>query len=559
MLTHLAVENFALVDQLELEFKPGMTVVTGETGAGKSIILDALGLALGDRADAGVIADPERRAEIHATFDVSDNPLARAWLDERELASDADECILRRTLGTDGRSRGFINGAPSTVADLKTLGEMLLDIHSQHEHQSLLKKESHGRMLDEYGNSLKDATEIRALYDKFHNSSRRLETLRASNAEQTARVQLLAYQIEEFEQLAIGQDEHLGLEEEQKRLSHVDDILRNCAAALELCTHNEEGNVLNQLSHALQLLQAVDLAALAPVTELFVSSRIQLEEAVNDLQRLADSIEPDPQRLEDVEARLTSIYDIARKHRIKPADIGTFTDGIRQELVSLENVDVEIDKLAAALHSIEENYQTVATRLSRARQKAATQLEQQVTTQLVKLGMRGAVFKASLTPISAGTLAATGLEEVEFLISTNPGQAPRALNKIVSGGELSRISLAIQVVTADTSKVPSLVFDEVDVGIGGAVAEVVGNLLRRLGDKAQIVCVTHLPQVAAQGHQHYRVTKSSNKRKAQTSIEVLPDEAKVEEIARMLGGVELTPQSLDHARAMYTTGQAKSA
>ena len=563
MLTHLTVQNFALVDHLELEFNSGMTVVTGETGAGKSIILDALGLTLGDRADTGLIANAANRAEIHATFDISDNQPAKRWLAEHELPSDsAGECILRRTLGADGRSRGFINGAPSTVADLKTLGEMLIDIHSQHEHQSLLKKDNHRRMLDEFGDVLPLASQAHELWEQFHRARKRLESLRTNNAEQTARVQLLAYQAEELEQLAIEPDEHISLEQEQQQLSHVDEILRNCDAALQACELNEEGNILSQLTQALHLLQAIELDALIPVTELFISSKIQLEEAVSDLQRFADTIEADPQRLIEVEARLTSIYDVARKHRIKPGDIPAFTLDIQAEIKSLDNVDAEIDSLAVSTQALSTSYLEVATRLSRARIKAAKTLERQVTEQLVKLGMHGAIFKVSLTPIETGVIAPGGLEEVEFLISTNPGQAPRSLNKIASGGELSRISLAIQVVTADTSKVPSLVFDEVDVGIGGAVAEVVGSLLRNLGGKAQIVCVTHLPQVAAQGHQHYLVTKSTGtgtgkaQATAKTEIETLPTQEKIEEIARMLGGVELTKQSLDHAKAMYTAAQA---
>jgi len=417
-------------------------------------------------------------------------------------------------------------------------------------------------MLDEFGDVLPLAAQVHELWEQFHRARKRLESLRTNNAEQTARVQLLAYQAEELEQLAIEPDEHISLEQEQQQLSHVDEILRNCDAALQACELNEEGNILSQLTQALHLLQAIELEALAPVTELFISSKIQLEEAVSDLQRFADTIEADPQRLLEVEARLTSIYDVARKHRIKPGDIPAFTLDIQAEIKSLDNVDAEIDSLAVSTQALSSSYLEVATRLSRARIKAATTLERQVTEQLVKLGMHGAIFKVSLTPIETGVIAPGGLEEVEFLISTNPGQVPRSLNKIASGGELSRISLAIQVVTADTSKVPSLVFDEVDVGIGGAVAEVVGSLLRNLGGKAQIVCVTHLPQVAAQGHQHYLVTKSTGsgkgkaQAKAKTEIETLPTQEKIEEIARMLGGVELTQQSLDHAKAMYTAAQA---
>jgi DNA repair protein RecN (Recombination protein N) len=557
MLTHLLVKDVALVDHLELTLDAGMSVITGETGAGKSIMLDALGLALGDRAESGLIASKADKAEIHACFDVSNNESARSWLAERELAGagEEDECILRRVVGRDGRSRGFINGTPVTVSDLKSLGDMLIDIHSQHEHQSLLKKDTHRRLLDEFGKQTSLASEIEALCERYQSTRKSLYALIATNEEQSSRLQLLSYQAEELATLNTSPDEAQTLEAEQKLLANAESILAACSAAATLLAEAEDDNALGLISRALHQISPIDQAQLRPIIEMLESSRIQLQEAVSDLTRFSDDVELDPGRLAEVETRLTEIYDTARKHRIAPAEIPALQERITHELEQLGNADQAIEQLQSEVETIKAEYTKAADVLARGRAGAAKELKARIGSLLADLGMQGAVFEVTLTPRENREPNPRGHEDVEFLISTNPGTSPRPLNRIASGGELSRISLAIDVVTADTSSVPTLVFDEGDVGIGGAVAEVVGSLLRELGTKAQIICVTHLPQVAAQGHHHFLVTKSSDRKHAQTRISPLPNTHRIAEIARMLGGLEVTEQSLAHAREMYLAAQ----
>ncbi|MCH8257123.1 MAG: DNA repair protein RecN, partial [Proteobacteria bacterium] len=518
MLKHLTISNFALVHQLDLSFSSAMTVVTGETGAGKSIMLDALGLTLGDRADTNLIAAGAEKAEIHSIFEIDAPGLAADWLSERDLVDDGNAVILRRIITRDGRSRGFINGVPTTVGDLKTFGDLLIDIHTQYEHQSLLKRETHRRLLDEYGNLVEKATELQQVFAKYRACASKLEQLTSGNEEQSARQQLLAYQAEELAELDLQSAETALLEREQKQLANAENTLQQCQQAITLCKSEDDDNLLSWVSKAANLLYRIDDDQLAPIVELLSSSRIQIEEATIDLEHYVQNHDVDPARLQFVETRLGDIYEIARKHRIDPSDIPDLVKKINTELAAFADMGSDIDHLSTDLVSLKNDYQKLATKLGKARRKAAVTLETQVSEKLVELGMAGATFQISLAPIAAGHLSANGLEEIEFLISTNPGQKPGSLNKIASGGELSRISLAIQVVTAHTSRVPTLVFDEVDVGIGGAVAEVVGALLRELGQQAQIICVTHLPQVAAQGHQHLKVTKGSKKNGAIISV-----------------------------------------
>ena len=556
MLNHLTIHNFALVDHLDLDLSPGMTVVTGETGAGKSIMLDALALTLGNRADAGSVGLHGDKTEIFASFDISRNREAKAWLNKQELNTDDGECILRRVITKEGRSRAFVNGAPCTLADLKTLGETLADIHSQHEHQSLLKRDTHRKLLDEFAAASSLADEVRKLQSEHEQSRVRLADILSSTEEQTARAQLLSYQLEEIDQLALKEGEEAQLSDEQKKLANGETILAACQSAVQLCEGDDNGAAIEQVGHGIQLLTNLDQAELKPVVELLTSAKIQLEEAMTDLQRFSADFDINPERLREVEDRLSAIYELARKHRIQPEGIAELQAGISAELETLQNIDSEAESLETNLAELEQAYLEKAKALSAKRQKAAKKIEKAVTGQLANLGMKGAVFAVQLTRQTSNRLAANGLEDIEFLISTNPGQTPKSLNKIASGGELSRISLAIQVITADTSRVPSLVFDEVDVGIGGGVAEVVGTLLRGLGDRAQIICVTHLAQVAAQGHQHFTVEKSSNGKQATSLVTLLDDEQRVKEIARMLGGLDMTEHSIAHAEEMYQSAQA---
>ncbi|MFT4796958.1 MAG: DNA repair protein RecN (Recombination protein N) [Candidatus Azotimanducaceae bacterium] len=559
MLSHLTINNFALVDQLELDLSAGMTVVSGETGAGKSIMLDALALTLGNRADAHSVGLHGDKTEIFASFDISQNSDAKAWLEEHDLNTEDAECILRRVITKEGRSRAFINGAPCTLGDLKTLGDTLADIHSQHEHQSLLKRDTHRKLLDEFAGVLDLSAKVKSLQTTYETTRVRLEEIVSSTEEQTARAQLLAYQLEEIEQLSLKAGEDQALEAEQKRLSNGENILSACQSVIQLCESENHSAAVEQVSLGIQHLSGLEQPELAPILEMLTSAKIQLEEAVADLHRFSAGFEINPARLQEVEERLTAIYDLSRKHRLKPEQISSLVVTIQAELATLQNIDSEAAELEVKLVSLKQDYLKIAGQLSTKRKKAAKTIEKAVSGQLANLGMAGAVFAVALTPVATASttdkLGPNGLEDIEFLISTNPGQTPRALNKIASGGELSRISLAIQVITADTSRVPSLVFDEVDVGIGGGVAEVVGTLLRNLGQKAQIICVTHLPQVAAQGHQHLIVEKSSNGKQATSLVKQLDDVARVKEIARMLGGLDMTEHSIAHAEEMYQSAQ----
>lgn len=556
MLNHLTIRNFALVDQLDLDLDAGMTVVTGETGAGKSIMLDALALTLGNRADAGSVGLHADKTEIFATFDVKDNPDASRWLKQHDLANDEHECILRRVITKEGRSKAYVNGAPCTLADLKQLGDTLADIHSQHEHQSLLKKETHRKLLDEFAGALPLAAQVSEYAATYEATRRRLEEMISNTEEQAARAQLLSYQLEEIDALDLKHEEELSLEAEQKTLANAESILLACQRAIQLCDGDESNAALELVNQSVQALRAVDAPELKATIEMLTSAKIQLEEASQDLQRFSNDFEANPARLTEVEQRLTAIYDLSRKHRIQPSELSELINNMREELKNLENFDSEAASLEVELESMKQDYLKAASKLSDARKKAAKKIQTAVTGHLANLGMKDATFAVELEAIDQ--IHSQGQETVEFLISTNPGQPPKALNKIASGGELSRISLAIQVTTANTSRVPSLVFDEVDVGIGGGVAEVVGSLLRNLGKQAQIICVTHLAQVAAQGHQHLIVSKGKTGKKLSTEVKCLAGDDRIAEIARMLGGIDMTENSIAHAEEMYQSAQAAS-
>lgn len=557
MLVHLSVHNYAIVEHLDLELQRGMTVISGETGAGKSIMLDALGLALGDRADSSVVRQGADKADILASFDLADIPDAQAWLAARDLDNDGP-CILRRVITAEGRSRGYINGSPCPQGDLKALGELLIDIHSQHEHQSLLKPDTHRRLLDEYAGAQELARQVHLAAQRWKQTRQTLDRLSNASDDQRARHQLLSYQLEELENLALGEHELEQLEQEHKNLANAGQLLGACQQVMELCSENDAGNVLSALTSSLQRLTAFQgqSGALGEAVNLLASAQIQVEEAVGELNRFIDHFDADPQRQQALEERLDAIYSLARKHRVQPAELPELQQRLLSELESLNADDEAVERLGEELEAYARHYLEKAEELSRVRQAAATCLGEAVEDEIQRLGMPGGRFSVVLKPVAPGENPPHGLELVEFLVSANPGQPPRALAKVASGGELSRISLAIQVITAQSSRTPTLVFDEVDVGIGGPTAEIVGQLLRRLGERGQVLTVTHLPQVAAQGHNHLFVHKARGVDETRTAVAELNGDARVEEIARMLGGVDLTEQSLAHARQMVSTAQA---
>lgn len=556
MLVHISVQNYAIVDHLDLELHEGMSVITGETGAGKSIMLDALSLTLGARTDSSVIRPGADKADILSSFDISRIPEAQHWLQERDLETGM-QCILRRVITREGRSRAYINGTPCPLADLKALGELLIDIHSQHEHQSLLKTDTHRRLLDEFAGATEQARAVQSIAQRWRHTQQQLAQLSTNEEEQRARRQLLTYQLEELDILAVQDGEVEQLEQEHKSLSNSESLLDNCRQIIDTCSDNDSSNVLSLVGALLQRARAVCGApqAFTQATELLASAHIQIEEAVSEFNDFVDNFDADPQRQQWLEERLDSIYTLARKHRVTPEQLHALQAQLQGELESLDADDASLEHLEQAAALLVTEFNQKAQSLSTLRSKAAKKLASAVMQQLHMLGMPDGEFSVVLQPTESNKPTAFGLEHIEFLVSANPGQPLRALAKVASGGELSRISLAIQVITAQTSRVPTLVFDEVDVGIGGPTAEIVGQLLRQLGENGQVLTVTHLPQVAAQGHQHLYVHKERKQKSTHTAVKVLSHEQRVEEVARMLGGIDLTEESLQHARKILADAQ----
>lgn len=557
MLVHLAVNNYAIVDHLELELDRGMTVITGETGAGKSIMLDALALTLGDRADSGAVRPGADKADILATFDISDIPEAAQWLDQRDLSSGEPQVILRRVVTAEGRSRAYINGSPCPQQDLRALGEMLIDIHSQHEHQSLLKADTHRRLLDDYAGASDLARQVQLAAQRCRQTEQALQQASDTNDEQNARIQLLSYQLEELDNLSLQDGELEQLEAEQRQLANAELIMQSCQQIINICSESDSGSVLQALTSSLNRLGGLKEhgRSLDEAHNLLSGAQIQVEEAVGELTRYLDHFEADPQRQQQVEERLGVIHDLARKHRVNADELPALQQRLIDELEGIQQQDADRERLAEELVAYREHFQSLASRLSDIRRKAATRLAKAVTGEIQQLGMPGGQVKVELHPLKAEQTPLQGLENVEFLVSANPGQPAKPLARVASGGELSRISLGIQVITAQTSRVPTLVFDEVDVGIGGPTAEIVGKLLRQLGERGQVLTVTHLPQVAAQGHQHLFVRKEQKRDSTRTCIDRLDQEGRVQEVARMLGGVDLTEESLAHARKQLAGNQ----
>jgi len=552
MLIHLLIRNFAIIDTLELDFAPGMSAITGETGAGKSIAVDALSLLLGDRADSSVIRHDAPAAELCAVFDISALAAVQNWLHERELhASDApNECQLRRVISANGRSRSYINGSLQPLALLRELGEALADIHSQHEHQSLLRRDLQRQILDDFGGHLELAQQVGQHYKNWHDLTERLRALTEGEAERDARKDLLRYQLGELQDLELSPDEPAALAAEQQRLANSGRLLDMAQQALDQLYDNEQQPLQSQLSRLvteLGNLQQLD-ARLQPATELLSNALVHIEEASHELRDYCQHTEQNPERLLAVEERFSILHRLARKHRCQAEELPIRQQTLERELAELEGDAWDRTALEQKIIALEADYHALAQQLSQRRADTAQQLAEQVSANMQTLGMTGGQFYVALNPSPQPN--ANGLEQVEFQVSANPGQPLRALTKVASGGELSRISLALQVIAANSTHIPTLIFDEVDTGIGGGVAETVGQLLRQLGRQRQILCVTHLPQVAAQAHQHLRVSKNTAQHTTTTQVEQLGTPQRVEELARMLGGRKLTDKTLAHAHEM---------
>ena len=545
MLINLSIQDYAVVDRLEVDLDEGMTCITGETGAGKSIMLDALGLCIGDRADSKAIRPGAARTDIAACFDVSQNTRAQVWLAERDLEA-AGDCILRRTITAEGRSRAYINGSPVTLSDCADLGQLLVDIHSQHAHQSLLRRPVQRSLLDTYAGAETLIVEVSETAQRWRVLQEEYARLSGQTEESDARRALLSYQLEELEVLNPQPGELEALEAQHKLLANAAYIIDSANDIAAGCEAQRD-----QLARIVQLANDERMTGSATdnLRELLQSALIQLDEAQAETARFAASVELDPEGLRAAEERLSALHDLARKHRVQPEALHELLETLQAELESLAGGTEQLASLEEALGDTALAWRTHAKTLSERRREAAVLLALRVMETLTGLAMTKCVFEIALIPLKDGSPDPRGAEDIEFLIATNPGAAPGPLNKVASGGELSRISLALQVVAADTATSPTMVFDEVDVGIGGGVAEVVGDLLRTLGKRSQVLVVTHQPQVAAKGHQHLLVTKTGEDA-VHSELMLLAGESRIKEVGRMLGGAKLTDSTLAHAREM---------
>jgi DNA repair protein RecN (Recombination protein N) len=551
MLTHLYVRDVAIVKHLELDLGAGLTVVTGETGAGKSIMIDALALALGERAEAGVIRHGATRAEVTASFAVKPKSDAARWLTGNELFDDG-ECVLRRVVEVDKPSRGFINGRPMPMQQLRELGELLVDIHGQHEHQSLLKRDAQRQIVDDYAGLSESVEQLGAHYTEFRSLSERLNTLKRESTDRAARLDLLRYQVKELEALNLAADEWPQLEEEHARLAHGAQLLEGAQTVAQMIYDDDEHAVSAALGRAVTKLESLSQfdPKLGQIGALLNEAVIQVDEAASQLHQYLDGLELDPARLEWLDSRIATTTDLARKHKVKPEELPAVLERLRTELADVEDFDVNLNKLEERIRGERSAYLKLAGEISKGRKIAATKLAKAISARMQELGMPGGRFEVALTALPEGELSASGLERIEFLVSANPGQPPKPLTKVASGGELSRISLALQVVTAAVGRIPTLIFDEVDVGVGGRVAEIVGQQLRALGQNRQVLTITHLAQVAALGDYHVAVSKRTQGKETVTELHALSGKSRIEELARMIGGVTISQQTIAHAEDM---------
>lgn len=551
MLSHIHLKNFAIIENLDLELKSGMTALTGETGAGKSILVDAIGLVLGDRADSGVVRHGADKAEITLTIDIEQSSAAQKWLKEQALYED-EQCILRRIISSAGKSRAWINGSPCNLTMLRQLGEQLVDIHGQHEHQSLMKKDMQRQMLDDYANHQALLDKIAKAYSDWKQLNNKFEMLSNQNSDHQAKLDLLRFQTQELDELQLGEHEAVELDEEYSRLSNAGQLIDLTASSVMQLYDNDEQSIYSNITDILHKLEEASLldAALKEPLEILQNTQIQIQEASDSLRSYQEAVELDPERLDWVSKRLSTLHDLSRKHQTTPELLFNKWQSLHHALSELDSDEYDLDALQIKLETSQSNYQKIATQLTKSRQKAALKLSKGVTSAMTELGMEGGKFIIENTINKS--LSAHGQDNIEFQVSANPGQPPKALIKVASGGELSRISLAIQMIAAQGLTLPALIFDEVDSGIGGGIAEIVGKQLRTLGDKRQVLCVTHLPQVASQAHNHYKVTKIKGKKTTSTGMLVLNEEQRITEIARMMGGIEITDSTLNLAKEMLT-------
>ncbi|HRX89285.1 MAG TPA: DNA repair protein RecN [Steroidobacteraceae bacterium] len=557
MLTHLQIRDFAIIDQVELELRAGLTVLTGETGAGKSIMVDALALLAGGKGGAEVVRAGSERAELAATFQVPKAAKAlRALLAEQSVELD-DELSVRRVIASDGRSRAYVNGVSVPIQLLKTVGGHLIDIHGQHEFQSLTRATAQRELLDEYGGNLELAEKVAAAHASWLDLVNRTAELEGRARDRDARLELLRYQVGELQALDLQPDELPQLLDERTRHSNRGRLAAAAQAAVSLLYDAEEGSAHAAASRALtglKTLANIDerLGAVIPMID---SGLIQIQEAARELSRYLETLELDPARQDAIEKRLAAVEELSRKHRVPAADLPGRAALVQAELAELERADSNLASLRKEQTAALESYRKLAQQLTACRVTAARSLSKDITSRMQTLGMAGGRFLIDVSPSASGEPSAHGLDSLEFRVTANPGQPLRSLAKVASGGELSRLSLAVQVsCAAEESR--CMVFDEVDAGVGGAVAEIVGRELKAFGHRGQALCVTHLPQVASQGHHHLRVAKLTDGKTTRTAVAELTMDERAEELARMLGGLEVTGKAREHAREMLQLGAA---
>jgi DNA repair protein RecN (Recombination protein N) len=555
VLTLIRIANYALVDEIEVELDRGFSVMTGETGAGKSILVDALGLALGDRADSTAVRAGAQRAEISAVFEVPQGHGALAWLDSRELG-EGTACTLRRVIGIEGRSRAFINNQPVTLDDLRTLGSMLIDIHGQHAHQSLLTSSAQRAVLDTNAGAHDLSVSVAQAYAAWQDAAATLAAKQERSTEREAQLELLRFQRAELADLALEPQEVEALHAERSRLGNVDRLLQGVDAAISQIYENDSATAHAQVAQARRALETLveHDPGLKDAADRLGRVEIELRELATELLRYRDRLEADPARLEHVESRLAKIRALSRRHRVEEAELSGVAERLEASIDVLEGGSESLEQLASRSAAAEARYFELASSLSAARERHAAELSARVSAQLKELGLPHGEFLARVERKPKERADATGLDRVEFQVQLNPGQLFGPLGRVASGGELSRISLALEVVATGASTIPTFVFDEVDAGIGGGVAEIVGRRLRQIAAQRQVLCVTHLPQVASQGEHHYRVVKLTDGKTSRTHVRALTADERVEELARMLGGIQITERTRAHAEEMIRAG-----
>jgi DNA repair protein RecN (Recombination protein N) len=552
MLESIQISNFAIIDSLNLEFDQGMTALTGETGAGKSILLDAIKLIAGDRADSDSVKANREKAEISVRFDLGDHLQARKWLQDNEMESD-QECIIRRVVFANGRSKAFINGHNAPLSQLKSLSQLMVDIHGQHEHQSLQKPQVQQQLLDNYMGDHILTSHVQQKYGEWKQIKNRLAQLRMGSVERQQRIDLLNLYCQELTNLNLVDGEIENLQNEYTRLSHAGLLLENTSSLLGILYDNDENTVQSLLSFCEQTLsnQLIHDSALSTSHELIGNALIQIQEASKELRNYQDSIDLAPERLDWLNQRIASAQDLARKHRRPIGQLPELSRELTIELETLVNNEESEEELNLELDQKRNDYLNSASQLSMKRQETALSLSGQITQVMQQLSMEGGQFSILVDELESETgFKASGINTISYLVSANPGQPLKSLSKVASGGELSRISLAIQVILCESSRIPTLIFDEVDSGVGGGIAEIIGKKLRWLGETRQVFCVTHLAQVASQAHHHFRVEKIKETNNTTTNVVDLSSEERLEEIARMLGGMTITEQTRAHASEM---------